>query len=113
MAVTGLAVGATQPSQRELIQMFNFKEHVMNTLLSSPIFGQFSVGPNCGAEPHLSWWFRQHSDAKGVSGISERLVDPLPPYGPVGADAGHIGHVLFVSDCADALDAGWNSALRK
>lgn len=49
MAMTELAVGATQTSQKELIQMFIFKEHVINALLSSPIFGQYSVGPDCGA----------------------------------------------------------------
>lgn len=30
-----------------------------------------------------------------------------------GADVMHIGHVLFLSHCADAVDVGWNSALRK
>lgn len=111
--MVGLAVGARQPRQRELIQIFIFKGHVMNALSSSVTFGQISVGPNCGEEPHLSWWFRQHSNAKGVLGISERLADPLPPQGAVGADVRHIEHVLFVSDCADAVDVGWNSALRK
>lgn len=84
MAMVGLAVRATQPSQRKLIQIFIFREHVMNSLYSSAIFGQISVGPNCGTEPHLSRWFWQHSNTKGVSGISERHADPLPPRGVVG-----------------------------
>lgn len=65
------------------------------------IFGQISVGPNCGSEPHLSRWFSQHSNAKGEI---KSFVDPLPPLEVAGADVMHIGHVLFLIHRAHAVE---------
>lgn len=54
---------------------------------------------------------------KGFLGISERHVDPLPPQGVVRADVMHIGHVLFLSHRAHAMDGKflclWSGSKRR
>lgn len=51
----------------------------MSALLSSAIFAEISVGPNCGAEPHLSWWFDNTQTLKGSQEFLRGMLTHRPP----------------------------------
>lgn len=50
---------------------------------------------------------------KGFWEFLRGMLTHRTPWELLGEDVMHVGHVLFLSHRADAVDVGWNSALRK